>query len=41
MYYMNTGTEIKVQWSLDNPTLLVKWKLLSDCETVGLLNLTF
>ena len=30
---------MKLQLNLDNPTLFVKWKLLSDCKTVGLLNL--
>ena len=28
----------EIQSSLDNSTLFVQWKLLSDCKTVGLLN---
>ena len=36
--YKGQDTNIKLQVSLDNPTLFVKCKLLSDCKsTVGLL----
>ena len=40
VYLGSTPFKIKVQSKLVNPTLLVTAKLVSDCKTVGLANLT-